>query len=411
MRRPTAFGALTLGPAAVWLLGLSQIVGYGTLYYSYAILAPEMARAFGWPLPSVFAALSASLLAGGLVAPYAGRCVDRHGAGGVMAIGSVAAAASLLIIATAPTGVFLVAGIVAIGLCSPFVEYNAAFAYLAQSQGREAPRRIVHLTLIAGFASTLFWPLTAGLLQVMDWRWIFALYAGLNLFVALPVHLALRRLARVPAIEAAAPAVATPVRFDDRVLPPELQTAALWLVVIGFALSGFLFSAISTQMVPILVSLGIGTASVTVAALFGPAQVLVRFANLAGGSGRHPIEATLVACALLPVATLVLAAAAPSVAGAAAFAVLLGFGSGLTSVVRGTLPLALFGRVGYGARLGRISQVQLVSSAAAPVVLSTLIAVFGPGSALVAIAAIGATGFLVFLAVARLWARAKRAMS
>ncbi|GGD29720.1 arsenite efflux MFS transporter ArsK [Aureimonas glaciei] len=406
MRSPIALRALTFGPAAVWLLGLSQIVGYGTLYYAYAILAPEMARAFDWPLPWIFAALSASLLAGGLVAPFAGRCVDRRGASGVMAVGSVAAAAALLLVAWAPTGLFFVAGVVALGLCSPFVEYNAAFAYLAQNQGREAPRRIVHLTLIAGFASTLFWPLTDGLLQRMDWRWILVLYAGLNLFVAMPIHLVLRRLARVPKADAV-PDVAARVRFDDRVLPPDLQKAALWLVVIGFALSGFLFSAISTQMVPILVSLGIGAASVTVAALFGPAQVLVRFANLAGGSGRHPIEATLVACALLPVATLVLAATAPAFSGAAAFAVLLGFGSGLTSVVRGTLPLALFGTAGYGARLGRISQVQLVSSAAAPVVLSTLIAVFGPGSALVVMAGIGASGFFVFLAVARLWHRAK----
>ncbi|BDA83613.1 MFS transporter [Aureimonas sp. SA4125] len=389
------------GTVAVWLLGLSQIIGYGTLYYAYAILAPEMARTFDWPLPWIFAALSLALLAGGIVSPFAGRCLDRYGSARVMACGSVAAAGALLLIASAPTGAVLVAGVVALQLCSPFVEYNAAFAYLAESEGQAAPRRIVHLTLIAGFASTLFWPLTDSLLTVLDWRSILVFYAGLNLFVAMPVHLALRRLQRRSA-ERGAQTIAPAAVGDDTALPLHVQGQALWMVVIGFALSGFLFSAISTQMVPLLASLGIGTASVMVAALFGPAQVFVRFANLAGGAGRHPIEATLAACAVLPVAAVVLAATAPATAGAAAFAILLGFGSGLTSIVRGTLPLALFGRSGYGARLGKISSAQLVSSAAAPVVLSSLIELFGPGPALGLIAAIGAAGFLVFLGVARL---------
>lgn len=398
------------GSQSVWMLGVSQIIGYGTLYYAYAILASDMAAEFGLPIPAIFAILSVALLAGGLISPFAGRCLDRYGAAKVMALGSIAAAASLAIIALAPNAAVLVFGVLVLELCSPFVQYNAAFAYLAETEGRDARRRIVHLTLIAGFASTIFWPLTDALRQWIDWRGIYLLYAALHLFLALPLHAALLRKSALHRLQGGdASSLATSADIEP--LPVHLRTGALWLVAIGFALSGFLFSAISTQMVPLLISLGIGTASVMVASLFGPAQVVVRFVNMAGASGRHPIEATLVACALLPFATVVLAITAPEAGGAAAFAILLGFGAGLTSIVRGTLPLALFGKAGYGARLGKISAAQLVSAAAAPVVLSTLIDLQGPGLALGAMAVVGVAGLLVFIQVARIAESARRRAS
>lgn len=396
---------LSSGAAAVWVLGASQIIGYGTLYYAYAILAPKMAREFGWPLPWIFGLLSAALLASGAISPFAGRCLDRYGPATVMAWGSAAASASLLLVASAPNAALFAVGVVMLELCSPFVLYNAAFAYLAERAGANARRRIVHLTLIAGFASTIFWPLTASLLDALSWREIYGLYAALHLLVGLPLHLWLRRPARESGHGSEAPSQRHEAP-EDAPLPPHLHARALWLVALGFALSGFLFSAISMQMVPLLASMGFGAASVLVASLFGPAQVLVRFANMAGASERHPIEATLVACALLPIAAVVLAVTAPAVLGAGAFAILLGFGSGLTSIVRGTLPLALFGKSGYGSRLGRISAAQLVSSAAAPVALSLLIEGYGSGVALGVMAAVGTLGFLAFVAVAGL--RAKR---
>ncbi|TIW43264.1 MAG: MFS transporter, partial [Mesorhizobium sp.] len=88
--------------AALWALGLTQIIGYGTLYYSFSILVPSIALEFAWPEQWVFGALSASLLVGGLFAPTAGRWADRFGAGRVMTFGSLAAAAALVACALAP---------------------------------------------------------------------------------------------------------------------------------------------------------------------------------------------------------------------------------------------------------------------------------------------------------------------
>ena len=104
-------------------LGVSQIVGYGTLYYSFGILAPAMARDIEWPVEWVFGALSAALLAGGLIAPWTGRWLDRFGARRVMAAGSGAAATALVAAAFAPAAAPFVIALVAIEVASTFVQY------------------------------------------------------------------------------------------------------------------------------------------------------------------------------------------------------------------------------------------------------------------------------------------------
>ena len=105
-----------VGPASrlsVWLLGFTQIIGYGALYYGFAILAEDMARSLAMAGVRVFGAFSLALLAGGLIAPMVGRRIDRHGAAKVMAVGSIAAAGSLLMTAWAPNPVTFATGLIA----------------------------------------------------------------------------------------------------------------------------------------------------------------------------------------------------------------------------------------------------------------------------------------------------------
>jgi MFS family permease len=390
-----------LPPAAiVWLLGLSQIIGYGTLYYSFAILAAPVALSLGWPVSWLFAALSLALLLGGLVAPEIGRRIDRHGAGAVMAAGSIAAAAMLLLAALAPNAIAFAIAVIGMQLAGTLVLYDAAFAALVQTTGSEARMRITHLTLIAGFASTIFWPLTVWLEGVLDWRQIFSIFAVANLLVCLPIHALLRRQPRGhAAATAASPA-------GHSLIPIAAQRRALWLVTLAFALSGFALSAMLTQMVPILTQLGIGASALVVSALFGPAQVLIRFINMLVAVRTHPIRASLIALGLLPAAIAALAFSAPAVVGAVLFAVLLGFGSGLKSIVQGTLPLALFGSHSYGARLGRMASVRQVLAAIAPFTLAFLAENLGTAPALWLVALVGALGLACMLLVARMVAAA-----
>ncbi|MBT9288382.1 arsenite efflux MFS transporter ArsK [Prosthecodimorpha staleyi] len=400
---------LPLSPAAiVWMLGATQILGYGTVYYSFAILAEPIARSLGLSVSTVFGLFSLSLLVGGVVAPFLGGRMDRHGAPTVMAIGSVAVAGLLAATAWAPGIVGFAIALTALQTAAPAILYDAAFTTLVQAGDTGARRRITHLTLIAGFASTLFWPLTSWLAAHMDWRGVLLVFAALNLVVCAPAHMLIARAPSrtgraVPLAEPDAPAAPAPAASEAAPLLPEAIAGRVYgLMTLGFALSGFMLSALLAQMVPALTALGLGSAALVVSTLFGPAQVIVRFADMFVAGRRDPLLVTLFAMAMFPLAGVILAATAPSVAGAAVFAVLLGFGSGLKSILQGTLPLALFGRAAYGARLGRMTLARQFLAAAAPFLFAWILERLGATAALLSIAAVGIAGLACFVEIARL---------
>lgn len=378
-----------MGPV-VWALGLTQIIGYGTLYYSFGTLAPAMAAEFGWSEEWVFGLLSAALLVGGLVAPFSGRMADKHGAAQLMAFGSVAAALSLALAALAPNGIVFAAGLVAIEVTSAFVLYSTAFAALAQASPSGAQRSITHLTLIAGFASTIFWPITAALHDVFSWRDVYLIYAATNLLVCVPVHFWLaqgHRLRSAQRLETTATAALVPV---------ERQRPALVLMLAGFALVGFVSSAVTVHMVPMLSALGAGEVSVIATMLFGPSQVLSRLINLQFGKGLSQPMLAITAALVLPAGLAVLLLTTPWLPGVAAFAVLFGLGNGIYSIVSGTLPLVLFGSAGYGRRLGMISSSRLLASAAAPFAFSLVAGAASTAISVALAAGVGVIAVVVF---------------
>jgi MFS family permease len=380
----------------VWLLGSSQIVGYGTLYYSFAILAGSAARSLGWPDSWLYGAFSVGLLLGGLIAPEVGRRMDRHSAGAVMTLGGVAASAALLAAALAPNGPAFAIAIVAMQIAGTLALYDAAFTALVQVTGAEARKRITHLTLIAGFASTLFWPLTSWLDGTLGWRNAYVAFAVASLIICVPIHAILARQRAMPAASAVDDAETQP---HSR---PSAPRSAMWFATLGFAFSGFALSAILAQMVPLLTAVGLGGSALIVSALFGPAQVLIRFANLVIGAARHPIVATLLALGLIPAAIAVLALGAPALIAGILFALMLGFGSGLKSIVHGSLPLALFGSASYGARLGLMASVRQVLAAIAPFALAFGIEALGTRPALWLVGAVGLLGLGCLMQVPRL---------
>ncbi|WP_353641944.1 arsenite efflux MFS transporter ArsK [Mesorhizobium sp. WSM2239] len=386
-------------PAAViWALGLTQIVGYGTLYYGFSILAPAMAADFGWPEQWIFGALSASLLAGAIVAPVAGHWADRFGAGRLMTFGSVFAAMALAAPALAPSGPVFVLALVVVEIAASFVLYSTAFAAIVQIGGQGAQRSITHLTLIAGFASTLFWPLTATLHAHLDWREVYFVFAALNLVLCLPIHVWLARFPVQTRAKAAGEGGAQPEPADGgRAIG---RPGIFLLMLAGFAIEGFVLSSVLVHMVPLTAALGFGAAGVFVTTLFGPAQVLSRLTNMVFGGRLAQTRLAVIAACLLPVGLGVLLLTSPMLAGGLAFVVLFGLGSGLTSIVGGTLPLELFGRHGYGARLGWVSAARQLSSSVAPFGLSLMMALGGTAVALGWLAAIGALGLIAFAAVA-----------
>jgi hypothetical protein len=383
--------------AAIVALGITQIIAYGTLYYSFSILAPDMAKDLGWSKEWVFAALSAALLVGGLIAPWFGRMIDRHGAGRMMTAGSILAAAALVACAAAPNAAFFVAALIGVEVASNLVQYGAAFALLVQLGPQTAPRSITYLTLIGGFASTAFWPITTALHHHLSWQEIYLVFAGLNLVICVPLHGWLSRgltLSRARADGA-------PVTAAGR-LPPEHRRRGFVLMVVGFALQSLVAAAILVHMVPLLAGLGLGASAAIVGSLFGPSQVASRVINMVFGRNLSPVVLAVIAAILMPVGVIVLALTAPSLLGATIFAILFGLGNGLFSIVVGTLPLHLFGSDGYGRLQGKVSSARLVVSAVAPFALALGMAEAGVTPSLAATAVLGLLAVVAFGVVGRL---------
>lgn len=294
---------------AIWGLGATQIIGYGTLYYSFSILAPEMARDFAWSTEWVFGVFSASLIFGGLIAPSTGRWMDRYGAGRMMSLGSVIAALALVLCAFAPGRVTFIAGLVAIEMASAFVLYNAAFALLVQIAPRTAQKSITHLTLIAGFASTLFWPITSQLHEHLTWREVYLVFACVNLLVCLPIHLWLASLMKAAEVqEAGVPSGASATIAGS--ITAGNRARAFLLMAAGFALEGFVLSALLIHMVPLLTTVGMGASAVLVGTVFGPSQVLSRLINMLFGKGVSPLLLAVVSAMFLVAGLTILLASA-----------------------------------------------------------------------------------------------------
>lgn len=370
----------------VLALGATQVIGYGTLYYAYAILAPAIAGEFDTSLTSLYAIFSVGLLAGGLVAPQLGAWMDRYGAPRIMAAGSLVMAILVGGLASAPTLWTFGACVIAIEVVGIAVLYDAAFATLAALGRAEARRAITHLTLIAGFASTIFWPLTGWLVEVLGWRGTYAAFAALHLLVALPLHAWIAARPRGEALGG------TGREARQEFGPPLAGRAALlafWAVAVSFALSGVLTAAVTVHLVPVLQALELGTAAYLVAMLMGPAQVLIRLVDALFWRALHPLTVALVSAAALPAAILMLLLPVDPVAAGAVFAMLFGLGQGLSSIVRGSVPLALFGAADYGARLGRLAAIRTVLGAGAPFLFAAGLEGFGPTTALAAALLVG----------------------
>jgi MFS family permease len=378
-------------------LGLTQIIGYGTLYYSFGILAPGMAEDLGLTLGQVFAIFSASLFVGGLSAPFIGKRMDRAGAATVMTVGSALSAATLVFCAWSPSIAVFAVAVVLMEVASGMVQYQAAFAAVVESSPRTASRSITYLTLIAGFASTIFWPIAAALTGYLSWREIYLVFAGLNLVVCMPLHFWIMTSGRrsVGRADVAGSRVAV-----AGALAPDRRRRGMIMVSFAFALQGFTLSAILAHMVPMLTAIGLGSAAVVVGALFGPAQVMSRLINMVFGAALSPPVLAALSASLIVLGVLILGTCGDALAGAVAFAVCLGLGSGIASIAQGSLPLWLFGSEGYGSITGNMAAARLAASAAAPFIFARAMETVGIPGALIGNGLLGLLGVAAFIAVA-----------
>lgn len=350
------------------ILAATQVISWGSGYYAIAVLAPAISADLGSSGVWVMGAFSLALLVSGLAAPRVGRLLDRHGGRKVMAAGSVAAAAGYAAIASAGSLPLFYAGWTLLGLAMALTLYEAAFATIHQAADAGARQAISTLTLFGGFASTVFLPLSHLLEVHAGWRGAFAVFALLQLFVCLPLHL------QLPRVHVFRPAAAG---TDLAGLPG--AALPFWLIASAFAFSSFVFSATSAHIVTLFTSFGHGTtAAVGFAAMIGPMQVGGRLAERVFGGNYAASAIGSLALGCLPIAMAILLAGGAHAPAIIAFCILYGASNGVLTVVRGALPRELYGRDNYGAMAGRMAAPGLAMKALGPVAATALVA--GGGS-------------------------------
>ena len=386
---------------AVPVLGVTQILSWGTIFYTPVLIVPLIAAERGWSISFAMGGFSVGLLVAGLSAPYVGRSIDRFGGHVVMTIGSLIGALGLVLIVYAEDRIAYLAVWMVLGVAMAANLYDSAFATLGRIFGAGARRPITALTLAGGFASTVSWPATHFLLEAVGWRGTYLVYAALLACISAPLHaLALPR-SRVEAAGAGASDTPAPAK----VLPP--HGLPFILVASAFAAYAFVPSGLSAHLLAIFARSGIDAGTVVwIGALFGPAQVGARLIEFSFGRDLHPLWVVRFALGVLLCAFVMLALLGISTPLAAAFALMFGGANGLVTITRGAVPLALFGASGYGRLMGRLAGPFLLMQAAAPLVMAFVVERTSDPAALALAAGFAAVALVCFIVIRLRYGRA-----
>jgi len=379
---------------AVPILGLTQIIAWGALFYPPVLTLPLLAAERGFSLTFAMGGFSFGLLIGGVVAPKVGRLIDRYGGHRVMAGGAIVAAAGLVLLVHANHPVLYLGVWAVLGIATAASLYDPAFATLGRIFGRDARRPITLVTFAGGFASTVSWPTTYFLLNLYGWRGTYLIYAALMTLVVAPLYFFALPRERAD-VQAQSQDSGAPLQ---KLIPA--KGPAFLVVVSAFAIYAFVPSALSAHMLAIFERMGVGASTVIlIGALFGPSQVAARLCEFAFARNLHPLDIARFAVALLLLAFVLLASFGVFAAIAATFAILFGVANGLMTISRGTVPLVLFGPSGYGGVIGRIAGPSLILQAAAPLVIAFAAERLSDPAALAMIAFMAAISLAAFLAV------------
>ncbi|HMN70708.1 MAG TPA: MFS transporter [Rhodoblastus sp.] len=348
-------------------IGVAQLIGYGGTYYLPAILAAPIGRDLGLSPNWTFAGLSIALIVSSFIGPLVGRHVDLGGGRRALVASNFAFALGLALLGFAQGLPLMIAGWFVIGLGCGLGYYETAFAALTRLYGVSARRLISGVTLIAGFTSTVSWPLMAWLEAHAGWRGACFFWVAANLLIALPLNLTL------PAPDPTADEGASTGNAAERshVVALAMERRAMTAIGLMFTATAIVSSGLSAIMPRLLAHFDVSqTAAIAASALIGPAQVVGRIAEMSWLSRYHPLVSARLATIFLPVGTVVFVGG--GAAFAAPFTMLYGLGNGILTIARGALPLAIFGPAGYGRRVGVLSAPSRIASALAPVAVGVL---------------------------------------
>ncbi len=346
-------------------LGINCTIGYGTLLYSFSLLALEIEKEFLWSSEFIYGVYSLGLLLGGVLAPFLGKALDRWGVRIPMSLGSLLMALCLIGLSMMDGRISFMFFLLLLEALSMLVLYEAAFVALAHVAGQSARLPITHITLMAGFASTIFWPFISWLLTWMNWREVYLVFALLHLAVCLPLHAFVLQRGRPQNKHVG-------VSTDADKSRPTIRWKAEIILSLSVGLVAFCVNGLQIHLFSLLASLQVShVIAVFAGALIGPFQVVSRIADMLLVKKINVVLlGVLSSLSMLVGILLLLITPWGSAYSILVFAAFFGLGQGLTYIVRGAIPLYLFGEKNYGSITGRINGVRMIMTAISPISFS-----------------------------------------
>jgi MFS family permease len=353
------------GWALLWALAIAQLVSWGSLYYSFSLFVVPMEAELGWSRTTLNGALSLGLLVAGVLAYPVGAWIDRHGGRAVMSLGSLSGAALLAAWSSTQSPTLFYVLWLGLGFSLAATLYEPVFAVITRSFPQSYRLRITALTLVGGFASTVFVPLTQLFIDLLGWRHALLALSLCNIAIALPVHALLRHGTEHEAADASG--AAAPPQSGDEAMRRALRHPVFWALAACFTFYYTTFTAMTFHIIPLLTERAVPMATIVGAiAVIGPAQVLGRIGLLVFGTKISAALAGRVAFTAFPAAVALLLAFPASLVGLFAFAALYGAANGIITIVRGIAVPDLLWREGYGAINGALTLPTNIARAAAP---------------------------------------------
>lgn len=350
------------------LLGIAQILQWGGSFFLLAVLTKPIIEDTGWSHELVYGSLSLALLISGLLAPAIGKRIGERDNNGTLLYSGMVIALGLILIAIARHILLFAFGWSVIGVGMAMGLYDALFPTLGKRYGSLAGKAITHITLISGFCTTIVWPAITLLLEHFSWRTTCLIYAAALVIFIYPLYrLAFRSSVKEEIKETGS--IAKTERPAEPV-PPKIY----YLIMVSFTISSILMTGISVHLIDILVNNNISLPlAVSLGALLGPSQVGARLMDMLL-PGRSPLI-TAVFSAAGVLLGFILLLCSPQVAFLGV--IFYGLGNGIRTILRGTLPLHVFGPQVYANVMGRLARPQLIAQALTPFAGGFMIRKFG----------------------------------
>jgi len=388
-------------------LGVTSTIGYGTISYSFSLMSLEVIRHFEWSHTFVYGTFSFAIFISALVSPFFGKLYDQIGSRIPMSVGSFCVFVCFICLSQIESSLGYFISLVALEIVFLLVVYEAAFVALTRHYGSHARPAISKITLMGGFASTLFWPLISWLIQQIGWQHTYVLLGFLHLFICLPLHWFVidsqDEIAKKPVEELS----------NDSEPPSGIKIKnrrkVELLIAFVFGSMAFTMTSIHTHIFSILEQLSVEQKFALLAStLIGPTQVIARFIEMTFGQKLSSTWIGVIgASAMFLGVSSLLITGTMHVEFVLLFAIFFGIGQGLKNIVEGAIPLQIFGKANYGTTTGRIYSIRLFMTAIAPITAAFLLSQTGPINTLLVLMLLVFTSLFILLYINYFWLNSK----